>query len=150
MIDPNTAFAWAGPVAMAGWIALVAALFVPGIRSVAWPAAQLVLPGLLSILYVVLLWAGRDGFAQGGFASLADVRALFGNDSALAAGWVHYLAFDLFVGAWISRDAAERRLPPILVLACLPLTFLFGPAGLLLYLALRLWLVRSAALESST
>ena len=40
----------------------------------------------------------------GGFGSIAEVRALFANDSALAAGWLHYLAFDLFVGAWIARE----------------------------------------------
>ena len=63
---------------------------------------------------------------------------MFASDSALVAGWFHYLAFDLFVGTWIVRDGLERKLHPLLILPCLPLTFLFGPAGLLLFLILRL------------
>jgi Domain of unknown function (DUF4281) len=87
----------------------------------------------------VLLFAqGWGQVAGGGFGSIDQVRALFADDSALAAGWLHYLAFDLFVGAWIVRDAATRQLPGLLVLPCLPLTFLFGPAGLLAYFAVRL------------
>lgn len=137
MLDPSTIFGLAGNLAMLGWLALLGALFVTPARRYAWPAAQFVIPALLAIGYVLLIWQGRGGFEQGGFGSIEAVRALFANDAALAAGWLHYLAFDLFVGAWISRDAADRSISPLIVLPCLPLTFLFGPAGLLLYLAAR-------------
>ena len=56
----------------------------------------------------------------------------------LLAGWIHYLAFDLLVGAHIVRQGRVLGLSPWLVLPCLPLTFLFGPAGFLLFLSLRL------------
>jgi hypothetical protein len=62
---------------------------------------------------------------------------LFENRWALLAGWTHYLAFDLFVGTWEVRDARASGIPHLLVLPCLGLTFLFGPAGWLLYMALR-------------
>ena len=55
----------------------------------------------------------------------------------LLAGWTHYLAFDLFIGGWEVRDAQRRGIPHLLVVPALVLTFLFGPAGLLLYLAIR-------------
>lgn len=55
----------------------------------------------------------------------------------LLAGWVHYLAFDLFIGSWEVRDAQRHGLSHLLVVPCLALTFLFGPVGLLLYLGLR-------------
>jgi ABA4-like protein len=58
---------------------------------------------------------------------------------ALLAGWTHYLAFDLFIGGWEVRDAQARGIPHLLVVPALVLTFLFGPAGLLLYLAIRSW-----------
>lgn len=144
MLDPANAFSFAGLLAMAGWLALVAALFVQRARPIAWPAAQFVIPAILAATYVLLIAQGRDGFAEGGFGSIAEVRALFQNDSALAAGWLHYLAFDLFVGAWISRDGIARGVPALLILLCLPLTFLFGPAGLLLYLLVRLGLGRTS------
>lgn len=139
MLDPATTFSLAGLVAMAGWLGLLVSLFVKAARPAAWTAAQLLIPALLAAGYILLILGGREAFASGGgFGSIAEVRLLFANDSALAAGWLHYLAFDLFVGGWVARDGATRGVPALLVLPCLPLTFLFGPAGLLLYLALRL------------
>jgi hypothetical protein len=75
--------------------------------------------------------------APGGFSSLEDVALLFTNRWALLAGWLHYLAFDLLVGCWEVRDARDRRVPQWLVVPCLFLTFMFGPAGWLAYLAVR-------------
>jgi hypothetical protein len=49
----------------------------------------------------------------------------------LLAGWVHYLAFDLFVGAHIAKSSAELGLPRWPLILLLPLTFMFGPLGLL-------------------
>lgn len=137
MLDPSFVFSLAGKLAMLGWLALLIALFVRPARRYAWPAAQLVIPAILAIGYILLIWQGRAGFEQGGFGSIEAVRTLFANNAALAAGWLHYLAFDLFIGAWISRDAAGRGISPLIVLPSLPLTFLLGPAGLLLYLAAR-------------
>jgi len=137
MLDPATAFSLAGLLAMAAWLALISSLFFRPLRPAALAAAQFVVPAILAVAYILLLWNGRAAFDAGGFGSIAEVRALFAVDSALAAGWLHYLAFDLFIGGWIARDAAARNIAPLLVLPCLPLTFLFGPAGLLLYFILR-------------
>ena len=65
------------------------------------------------------------------------MRALFANDAALDAGWLHYLAFDLFVGTWIVRQGLLDRLHPLLLLVCLPVTFMLGPVGFLLFLLER-------------
>jgi hypothetical protein len=63
--------------------------------------------------------------------------AFFTSPVAATAGWIHYLVFDLFIGAWQSRDAQRRGLPHWAVIPCLIVTLLAGPVGLLLYLALR-------------
>jgi hypothetical protein len=73
------------------------------------------------------------------------VSRLFANRHLLLAGWVHYLAFDLFVGAGEVRDARRHALSHLLVVPCLALTFLLGPAGLLLYYAVRSTAGRPAA-----
>jgi hypothetical protein len=137
--DPAAAalFGAASTVAMGGWVLLVLTLFVPRLRSAGWRVTGLGLPLLFALAYVVALVAGVRGGAGGGFGSVAEVRALFANDLALTAGWVHYLAFDLFVGTWIARTGIEAGVPRLLLLPCLALTFLAGPAGLLLYLLLR-------------
>ena len=127
-------------IAMVAWLPLV---FLPRAR---WAATvvPVVIPGLLAVIYLVLVVATLPG-SEGGFSSLAGVRALFDNPWALLAGWTHYLAFDLFIGGWEVRDAQQRGISHLLVVPALVLTFLIGPAGLLLYLAIRSLAPSSAA-----
>ncbi len=91
-------------------------------------------------MIVALNWVGSSG----DFQSLAGVAALFANPWLLLAGWIHYLAFDMLVGAWEVRDAARRGIPHWMVVPCLLLTFLFGPAGWLLYQAVRSYKMKPA------
>jgi hypothetical protein len=129
MANPEALFSLASTLVLPGWLLL---LLAPRWRFTARLVCAVVVPGLLALLYVALIaarWAG----AEGGFSSLEDVRRLFADPYLLLAGWVHYLAFDLFVGAWEVRDAQRLGIPHLLVVPCLVLTFLFGPAGLLLY-----------------
>lgn len=138
MIDPAIAYDLGGKLVMLGWAGLIASLFVERARPVTQAATRLIIPALLAIAYGLLIWTGFGEAEGGGYGSIAEVRALFASDSALTAGWLHYLAFDLFVGSWIAADGIERRVPALLILPCLPLTFLFGPLGLLLFILLRL------------
>jgi hypothetical protein len=76
--------------------------------------------------------------SQGGFGSLAEVASLFANPWLLLAGWVHYLAFDLAIGALIARKTFDESLPRLILVPILPLTFLFDPIGWLIFEAVRL------------
>lgn len=138
-MSPNLAFSAGGVLAMLSWLALSASLFAPApVRSIVWTATTIAVPAVVGIAYAILLARGlRDG-TGGGFRSIAAVRQLFSSDAALAAGWLHYLAFDLFVGTWIAREGLTADVPRLLILPCLLATFLAGPAGLLLFLVLRL------------
>lgn len=119
-------------ITVAAWLPLVC---LPRLR---WTATHLpvLMPLLLAVVYVVLIAATLPR-SEGGFSSLAGVRALFDNPWALLAGWTHYLAFDLFIGGWEVRDAQQRGVPHVLIVPALVLTFLLGPAGLLVYIATR-------------
>src|SRR5690606_6474254 len=75
--------------------------------------------------------------AEGGYSSLAAVGTLFASEPVRLAGWVHYLAFDLFVGAWIAERADDAGISRIIQAPSLAATFLFGPVGLLVYLMLE-------------
>lgn len=135
LLAPDSVFRAANLLALSGWIALLAspprARWAPAARRFAGRA----LPLLFAILYVAMLLAHRP--SAGGFGSVAEVQALFAQPGPLVAGWLHYLAFDLFVGAWIAERAAGLGLPHPLLWPVLLLTFLFGPAGWLAFLALR-------------
>lgn len=137
-------FSLASSAVLPGWLLLV---FAPRWRWTTALVTGILLPVLLGVLYLYLIavhWAGSPG----GFGSLAEVRQLFDQPGLLLAGWVHYLAFDLFVGTWEARDAARLGIPHLLVVPCLLLTFLFGPIGLLLYFVLRGALRRRLLLEA--
>ena len=116
---------------LAAWLPLV---FLPR-RRWATTVVPIVVPALLAVVYAGLLVVSLPG-SDGGFASMAGVRALFANPHGLLAGWTHYLAFDLFIGGWELRDAQQRGIRHLVVVPALVLTFLVGPAGLLLYLAI--------------
>jgi hypothetical protein len=136
----DTLFGAANLLALAGWICLAVAPRMPrwSDRIAAW-----IVPGLLAALYLAVLLAYAGG-ASGGFSTLDGVAELFRNRAVLLAGWVHYLAFDLAIGAWEVRDARRRGTRFAFVLPCLALTFLAGPVGWLLHLAVRTWAPRRA------
>lgn len=137
-------FSLANNVALLGWLLLV----ILGPRR--WVAPLItgaILPLLFAILYGGLIAAHWGDTPGGGFGSLTQVATLFSNRWLLLAGWVHYLAFDLFIGSWEVRDARANRISHWFVIPCLILTFLFGPVGLLLYFMLRLAKVRSLRLD---
>ena len=135
LLDPDRVFSLANGAALLGWVALVCSparvAWAPRVRRISgrW------LPLALALVYLAMLathWRG-----EGGFGSLAEVQALFAVPGALVAGWVHYLAFDLFVGGWIAERAAAVQMPHALLVPVLLLTFLFGPLGLLAFALLQ-------------
>lgn len=69
--------------------------------------------------------------------SIEGLRRLFMSDAGLVIGWTHYLAFDLFVGLWIARDADAKGFGRAIQLPFLFFTFMAGPIGLLLWLIAR-------------
>jgi hypothetical protein len=137
MLAPEQIFSIANLIAMLCWVALAISLFVPRAQVSIQRITGLVVPGVFAIVYVFCVWRGFGASPGGGFGSLGQVRALFANDAALDAGWLHYLAFDLFVGTWIVRQGLLDRLHPLLLLVCLPVTFMLGPVGFLLFLLER-------------
>lgn len=101
---------------------------------------------LLVPAYALLLWTDAPGPQGASFFTLDGVMRIFTTPQTVAACWIHYLVFDLFVGAWQARDARRLGIPHVALVPCLALTLMFGPVGLALYLALRAMLRRSVTL----
>ncbi|TAG30194.1 MAG: DUF4281 domain-containing protein [Rhodobacterales bacterium] len=146
LTDPHSLFQLTGPLAMLGWLALALAPLAPRLADA---VAALAIPALLSVAYTALILVHWSD-APGGFDSLANVMALFTHPAVALAGWVHYLAFDLFVGAWITRTARAEGINHTLILPCLVLTFLFGPAGFLAFTALSAAFAARARMTKAT
>lgn len=131
-MTPEAVFSITSTTAMLSWLLLAVQPRAAWVQRL----TGLVVPLLFAVIYAAIVVA-RFGRGDGGFGSLADVAALFRDPWMLLAGWIHYLAFDLLTGVWETRDAAKRGIPHWLVVPCLFLTFMFGPAGWVLYLVVR-------------
>lgn len=141
-MTPDRLFQLAGNVVAPCWLLLLLAplwRWTQRIVTFAWPL-------LVAAVYVYLLASHRPPPGSG-FGSLPQVTRLFSSPYALVAGWIHYLAFDLFIGAWETRDGLRVGISRWALLPCQLLTFFFGPAGLALYLLVKLLLRRGVGAE---
>lgn len=128
-------------------VSLVAwALLILGPRSARMAAIILYFGvGLLCLAYAVMFVAQIEGVFQGDFTGIAGIRALFQADGGVVLGWTHYLAFDLFIGQWIAKDADHKGFSRVVQAPVLLLTLLAGPIGLLFWLLMRERRARAAA-----
>ena len=106
-------------------------------------------PLLLGPFYIAALFFGQPAPEGAGFGSLQAVMLMFQSPTAVLGGWIHYLVFDLFIGACIVRDARRQGINHWLITPLLFATLMAGPAGLMLYLLLRLAMKRSVTLAES-
>ena len=132
-MSAESLFSLCNSLVLPGWLLLIV---LPRWKWTAQVITSVIMPFLLGLLYLYLLLV-YFGKAGGSFGSLAGVTELFQNPHILLAGWLHYLAFDLFIGSWEVRDAQRLEISHWLVIPCLILTFLFGPVGLGLYFVIR-------------
>lgn len=126
-------FSTANSLAVLSWVALIALPRWLAVRR----AIQVVIVAGLCVLYAVLIQGFFFGVEGGGFFSLPAVQKLFTSREVALAGWVHYLAFDLFVGLWIARRAEEIGVSRWVQAPILLTTFMFGPVGLLIFVAVE-------------
>lgn len=108
-------------------------------------------PILLGAVYVFyLLTSIIGGGAEGAsMNSLQGLLIVFSDPDTLVGAWSHYLIFDLFVGAWLVRDAKRQNIHHLAIVIPLTLTLMAGPLGLALYLAIRgIWRRRFTLIEA--
>ena len=135
-------FGFVNLVALIAWAALILLPRWPALLS----GCLYVGSGLLCLIYAVCIVGVLTGVLNpagppesGGmdFSSIEGVRSILASDAGVTIGWTHYLAFDLFVGVWIARDADHKGFSRFLQAPVLLLTFLAGPVGLLIWLIIR-------------
>lgn len=125
-------------LALAAWIALIALPRWPALLS----GILYLGVGLLCLIYAASLIAVLTGLVPAGeggadFTTIEGVRSIFSSDAGVTIGWTHYLAFDLFVGLWIARDADAKFFSRWAQAPILLATFLAGPLGLFIWLLVR-------------
>ena len=145
----ETLFTIANASVMPAWLLLAVAprwnLTRRVVHSLLYPA----LLGSLYAVYAVTSLLGSAAPEGASFGTLPGVMAFFAVPQLAFIGWVHYLVFDLFVGAWEARDAQRHEIPHALLVPCLFFTLMLGPIGLLLHLTIRFALRRQTGLDEA-
>ena len=134
-MEPELLFSICNRAILPAWLLLV---FAPSWQWTQRLIFHAWIPALLGVCYIYCFYVAWPLPEGAGFGSLEQVMTFFTVPFAVVAGWIHYLAFDLFIGAWQVRDARRQGISHLLVIPCLFLTFMAGPVGLLLYFCIRL------------
>ena len=129
---------------------IASALVLPGwlllIIFPRWQWTDKIITGvIIALLAAAYIYCIAQVFTPGtmkSFGTLDGVMKLFTNETAVLAGWIHYLAFDLMTGLFETKNAQKHNIHHLLVIPYLFLTFMFGPAGLLLYLIIRVFVIK--------
>lgn len=141
-------FQIANTVPLVGW----AALLLAPLRRGALIATARVVAVVLAVGYLLMLgWrvgTAPSGFDPASFSTLDGLARAFSTPGVMLVGWVHYLAFDLWTGAWEAEEAHRRGAPHWLLVPCLFLTFMVGPVGLLAFLLVRAGFRRGRAVAT--
>lgn len=101
-----------------------------------WRFPVLLLGGAYLVLLILDLCYAPSGTSID-FTSMASIKNAFMRDEVMLIGWIHYLAFDLFVGMWVLENSQENQLSHYLIVPCLVFTLMYGPVGFVLYWVLR-------------
>ncbi len=144
-------FGFVNVLALAGWLMLAVLPRGPTSSATILYGCVTTLCLVYFVIFVTLfgklvdpgLVAGASG--QGDFQSIAGIRGLFASDGGIVLGWTHYLAFDLFVGLWIAKDADHKGFSRLVQLPFLFATLMAGPIGLFAWLVTREARARRAA-----
>ena len=132
-------YLWANFGVLPFWLMII---FLPSFRLTQILVNSIILPLILAAAYgytvykSVLLDESLLEFFKL-YSSLDDLYTIFATESFLLIFWLHFLALNLFLGSWTSRDAVKYGISRGKVFLPLILIYFTGPLGLVLY-----WLIR--------
>ena len=106
---------------------------------------------ILGLLYLYLFYYfyvfGNDFLENFNlYLGLYNLRDLFENESFLILFWTHFLAINLFCGAWIVKDSQKIYMSKFLVFLPIVITYFVGPIGIFVYWILRIFYAKRISL----
>ena len=133
-MTPTAVFSIASMITMPMWILMI---FLSKWKVTRFLIDFKVIPLALAFIYAIYIFQAIQIGGMMDFGSLKSVMALFTEENAVLAGWVHYLAFDLLIGMWMLDQNKELKINQLLIAPCLFLTFMLGPIGFLLFIIIK-------------
>ena len=137
----ETIYLWANFGVLPFWLMLI---FIPNFKITRIFINSVILPLILAAAYVYTIYlmilldeSIFDFFRL--YLSLDNLYTIFSIESFLLVFWLHFLALNLFLGSWVSRDGFKYGMPSSLVFIPLILIYFTGPVGLVLYWMMRVF-----------
>jgi hypothetical protein len=142
-------YLWANFAILPFWLMLI---IIPNSKFAQFFVNSIIVPLILSAAYIYTVYQAIlmnepifDVFRL--YLSLDNLYILFATESFLLVFWLHFLALNLFLGSWISRDGIKYNMPRSLVFLPLILVYLTGPLGLVLYWIIRVFYAKRISLH---
>jgi len=134
-------YLWANYGLIPFWLMLI---FIPNYRVTQIFVNSIIIPLILACAYVYVIYQALivdisifDFFKL--YLSMDELYALFATENFLLVFWLHFLALNIFLGGWISRDAVKYSITRGVVFFPLVLVYLAGPIGLIFYWIIRIF-----------
>ena len=131
------------------WLMLI---IIPNSKFTQFFVNSIILPLILSTTYVYLIYQTIlmeepifDIFRL--YLSLDNLYTVFSTESFLLIFWLHFIALNLFLGSWISRDGIKYNMRRSLISFPLILVYFTGPLGLVLYWIIRIFYAKRLSLH---
>ena len=113
---------------------------------------SIILPLVLATTYVYVIYQAilldeslLDIFKL--YLSLDNLYTVFATENFLLIFWIHFLALNLFLGSWVSRDGVKYNISRSLIFLPLILIYFTGPLGLVLYWLIRVFYAKKLGLH---
>ena len=131
------------------WILLI---LIPNSKITQIFVNSIILPIILSTAYVYVLYQSIllnepfiDIFKL--YLSIDNLYTIFATESFLLFFWIHFLALNLFLGSWVSRDSVKYNISRKIIFFPLILIYFAGPTGLVLYWFFRVFYSKKLGLH---
>jgi len=131
------------------WLLLI---FIPNSKITQIFVSSIILPIILSTAYIYVLYQSIlldepffDVFKL--YLSIDNLYTTFATESFLLFFWIHFLALNLFLGSWVSKDSIKYNIPRKIIFFPLILIYFSGPIGLVLYWFFRIFYSKKIALH---
>ena len=148
-LTPENIYLWINVCIVPFWLMLI---IIPKSSFTQIFVNSIVLPLVLATTYVYLLYQAiaidepiLDIFRL--FLSLDNLYTVFATESFLIVFWIHFVALNLFLGSWVSRDAVKYNISRGLAFTPLILIYFSGPLGLVLYWLIRIFYAKKLGLH---
>ena len=131
------------------WLMLI---FIPNSKITRIFVNSIILPLVLAATYVYVVYQAIlldesmfDIFKL--YLSLDNLYTVFSTENFLLIFWIHFLALNLFLGSWVSRDGAKYNMSRSLVSVPLIIIYFTGPLGLVVYWFFRVFYAKKLGLH---